>query len=171
MAKFLRLGNGKGRCTCGTEIFTQRPIEGRRLDKVIFRNVGVSIVLHHTGIKNVRNTFAVELGKILLVECTRDLDGPVSPEVEKYHRITVFYGTDRFSILYDHEARYVLVGDFRVLLVVGQDGLCGRREAASLSKDVGIPSIFHDTPVGIVPIHGGHHPSSAGRYAVVAAVR
>ena len=103
MAELLGFRNGIGSHRLGAEVLPQGAIESRWFDEVVFWNVGVAVILHHAGIKDIRDTLPVELVEIRLFECPRDFDGPVSPEIEQYHRIAVFNGADGLAVLLNHK--------------------------------------------------------------------
>jgi len=60
--------------------------------------MGVSIVLHHTRVKNLRHPFAVKLGKIRLIECAGNLNGPVTPEIKEDNCIAIFYSAHILAV-------------------------------------------------------------------------
>src|SRR4030042_2872456 len=93
------------------EPFSHRPAYGGRGDKILFRDVQVSVVFHHARVLDLRHPDAVEFVEIFPLECTADLYGPVTPEVEENDRIAVLYGSRGFSVLLDHECGEELIRD------------------------------------------------------------
>ena len=170
MTKFLRFRNRKRSNSRSTEIVPQRVIYGRRLDQIVGGDFGIPVIFHHAGVEDLWIALPVEVGKIRLLKSLGDFNGSISSEVEEHHAVPVDNRTNRLCPFCNHERIHILVGNLWIFLIVGSNGLRGRGKHPAKTKNMGIPSLLNDSPVGLVAIHGGQHAAAAGGDSAVAAV-
>ena len=169
----LGLGNSHEVNACLCEVFAHCAVNARRIHKILGRNVRVSVVFHHTGILNGRNTLSVKR-KLASCRCLKracHLKGTVSAEVEVDYAVAVVDCSDWLSVLCDYELVHILVKNARNFGTVGFDCLCRRVEHTSFAQNVRLPSALNHAPVSVVAVHCHVHTSAAGGNLIVAACK
>ena len=162
MAKLLGFGTGIFIDAVFHQQFGQRMRKLRRIDQVVLRDMLIPVIFQHAGISDLRHLSAVKLVKRgVPVKGHGQFQSPVSPEVEEDDAVPVSHGAHRLSVLRDDKTRQILVDDIRRLLPEGFNGFPGGGKLPALSMYMQIPALADHLPVGLIPVHGDHHPAAA----------
>ena len=158
----LRFADGKTAHTGFRQIFTHGAVNLRRRNKILLGNVKVAVILHHTGILNFRNAFAIETIEIAAAfKRSGDFQRPIAAEIEKNHAVAVVDSSNRFSVFGNNKRRQILI-DFSRFTAQRLNRFGRRIKHSALTEDVCFPPFANHLPVGVVTVHGDDHPTAAG---------
>ena len=149
--------------TCICEIFAHSVSDLGRRYKVLRGDVKISVVLKHTRIDNLGNSYTVEFVECALgsFECLGDLNGSVAAEIVEYYAVAVRNSAYCFAVLCNYKGRKILVDNLK-LLAVCEYCLGSGCKLSALTENVCLPAALYHRPVSLVTVHSDLHSSTAG---------
>ena len=168
MTIFLSLRNRHKMNTRFCKIFTHCSVNARRINKILVRNVRITIVFHHAGIFARRNALSVKMIKFAAsLKSICNLKGTVTTEIVQNNRISILNSSNRLSVFRNYKFMHILIQKPSLLLAVSLNCLCSRLKLTALAKNMRIPATLNHRPVSIVTVHCNKHTTATRSNPVI----
>ena len=161
MAVFLSFGNCKLSHFVRNKQFGKSILDFWRVNKIVFRDLKVSVILKHARIGNIGLCSSVKFIKIVIIKSHAELKRSVATEIKENYAVAVFDSAHRLAVFGNNKGRQILIDNSRYLGTVGFNGFLCRSKLPALALDMGFPAELNHIPIRLIAVHGDFHSATA----------